>query len=263
MAQEGRDTLQAQVDLAPDIFAARSQYEPLYADLDITKLRRVLFGSDSQPGLLQTYREAEPALTEFASTAASGQRERDIADVERLGARATDALRAANPEAAALERSLLGNAQAQLDAGASLDPQLRQVMTEQVRQGQADRGMGYGPADVYTEQAYMGKEAEALRARRQDFAQGVLQQSRAGSADPFLAILGRSSGVQALAPGVMGQGQGFGANAQQFDPWNAYSADLYNTNYNAAASAGIANANNQTALMSAGIQAAGSMGSSM
>lgn len=263
MASEGRETLQAQVDLAPDVYAAKAKYDPLYSDLNVATLRRALLGNGTDPGLLQTYRDVEPQLTDFASRAASGQRERDVADVERLGGRATSALRAADPTAAALEDMLAKQAMDQLGSGASLDPQMRDQVAQEVRSAQAARGFGFSGSDADVEGLFLGREANAMRQQRQNFASGVAAQRRATTGDPFMAILGRPSNVVGMTGGVMNQAAGSTAGAQSFDPFSAYGADLYNTNYNAKAAAKIAQANNNAAITSAGISAAGSVGSSM
>lgn len=263
MAQEGRDTLQAQVDLAPDIYAANAQYRPQYADLEVATLRRALLGSDNQPGLVQTYRDIQPSLTQFASEAAAAQRERDITDVERLGSRATTALRNADPVAAALEGQLADQAKAGLDAGGSLDPAIADQVTQQVRAAQASRGMGFGAPDASVEGLFLGREANQMLQQRRAFATDVAARRRASQGDPFMAILGRPSTAAQMAGGVVGQGSTAGASGQSFDPFNSYAADLYNTNFNAKAAAKIAQANNDTALTAAGISAAGSVGSSL
>ena len=261
MAQEGRDTLEAQIELAPQQYAATARYQPLYTDLDVQNLRRALLGNGTDPGLLQTYSDIAPQLNEFNRTAASGQRAADIGDVETLAPRATAALRAANPEAARLEMELLRQAEEGL--GGSLDPRVVAEIQQDVRGGQAARGFGMGLPDANVEALFTGRERIAQRDRNRTFAQGVLAQSRAGTADPFMAILGRPSGTAQMAGGVVGQGGAFGAGAPTFDPWSAYGADLHNTNFNAASSNAIADANNTNALIGAGISSAGSVAGSM
>jgi hypothetical protein len=44
-AQVGRDSLQAQIDLAPQQYASEAQFRPQYAALDMDVLRQTLFGS--------------------------------------------------------------------------------------------------------------------------------------------------------------------------------------------------------------------------
>lgn len=260
MAEEGRDSLQAQIDLAPQTYAARAEYDPLYAQLNVDTLRAALNGSGDSPGLLQTYREIAPQLSALSSRAQSDQRAADVADVMALGPKATQAMRAANPEAAALEAKLMQQANAGLDAGTSLDPDQRRQLQETARAGQADRGLGFGPADVFNEQLLIGDAGERMRSQRQAFASGILNQSRAATVDPFMAILNRQSMTPAMATGVVGQGQGIAGAVPSFDPFNAYAADLNNTNLNMAASGAIANANNGAALIGSGLGAASKIG---
>lgn len=258
MAQEGRDSMLAQLELAPDQLAARQKYDPQYADLNNQVLRRSLFGAEGSPGLLQTYQDAEPLLTKFAAEAQSGQRERDVADVERLGGRASAAFRNADPQAAAIEDKLAAQALEELNAGADLDPSLRREVVQNVRAGQADRGFGMGLADASVEGLFTGREAEAMRRTRQNFASGVAARRRSANVDPFLAVLGRQSAVPALAGATVGEGRTMTAGSPDFNPWSAYGADVANTNFNADASARIASANNKAAITGAAISAAGS-----
>lgn len=256
--------LQAQVDLAPDIYAAKAQYDPQYADLNVETLKRALLGNgaDSE-GLLALYQQIEPQLTQFTSQAQTGQRTRDVADVEALGGRATAALRNADPVAAALEDKLAAQAQAGLDAGAGLDPAMAREVQQGVRAAQASRGMGFGASDTSVEGLFSAREANAMQQQRQGFAGTVAQQRRASTGDPFMAILGRPSSSLQAAGQVMSQGGAAASNTQQFDPFSAYGADVANTNFNASAAAKIAQANNDTAISAAGIGAAGSAASAL
>lgn len=226
-------------------------------------MRRSLFGSEGQPGLLQTYQEAEPLLTQFSAQAQSGQRERDVADVERLGSRASSAFRNADPQAAALEDKLAAQAMEGLDAGANLDPSLYRTTTQAARSASADRGFGMGLADASVESLFVGREAEAMRQARQGFATDVAARRRAANVDPFLAVLGRQSAVPGMTGAAVGEGRTMTAGAPGFDPWNAYSMDLANTNFNAKSASAIANANNANAITGAAIGAAGSAASAM
>lgn len=263
MAQEGRETLQAQIDLAPDQYAARQQFDPLYADLNVQTLRRALLGTDQSPGLIATYQQIEPELTKMAAAAQSGQRERDVADVERLGGRATAALRGADPTATALEDALAKQAMEGLSSGASLDPQLRDQVAQEVRSAQAARGFGFSGSDADVEGLFLGREANAMRQQRQGFATDVAARRRATTGDPFMAILGRPSSALSQAGSIVGQAGGAASGAPSFDPFTSYGADLYNTNFNAKAAAKIAQANNDTAITAAGISAAGSAASAL
>jgi len=263
MYQEGRDSLQAQVDLAPDIYAARAKYDPLYSQLNVDTLRSALLGSEGHPGLLQTYKDIMPEITAMGRDSASAQRAADVADVEGLGQRATTALRNSDPVAAALEDKLAAQAGAGLDAGYGLPPEMLAQVQQQVRAGQAARGMGNGGADVSVEALFGAREANQMAQQRQQFAGQVAARRRSTTGDPFMAILGRPSQANSQAAGMVGQGTGMGGSGQSFDPFNAYASDLFNTNYNAKAAAKIAQGNADTAITTSAISAAGNMGSSM
>jgi len=43
--QQTRDTLQAQIDLAPQLYASEAQYQPLYGNLALSNLNKILMGS--------------------------------------------------------------------------------------------------------------------------------------------------------------------------------------------------------------------------
>lgn len=113
IAQEGRDTLQTQIDLAPSQFAAEAQFAPQYAQLYQDILNNSLFG---QGGQLDAYNRASPILGQIQADANTQQRLADIGDVEQYGQRAVSAFNNANPELAAL-RSRMANERA---GGASM-----------------------------------------------------------------------------------------------------------------------------------------------
>jgi len=185
-------------------------------------------------------------------------REGDIAAVERLGQRATEAFRQANPEQAALMAELNRQAQQELAAGASLPPAMARELEQQVRGAQAARGMGFGVSDISQEALVKGLQAEQLQRRRQAFAQQMVGLNAATAADPFMAILGRPGVGIAAGQGLAAQGQGM-APQQVFNPESAYAGSLAAGNYNAALNASIASANARAGIAGAGLQAAGSI----
>lgn len=260
IAQESRETLQAQVDLAPALYAAEAEFKPKYAALEMQMLRQMLEGNgEGEDGLLKLLGRVSPQLQEINTTAARGQREADLADVEALGPRATAALLAANPQQKALLDALNAQAIAEAEAGAGLDPSLRREADQAVRAGQAARGFGYGKDDLAKEVLGRGMVAESLRRQRQNFGMGMARLNQSVAGDPFLAILGRPATTSQQAQSLAGQGSGVasGGGPRLFDPFSAYAADLYNTNYNAEAAANIASANNMTALAGSAMEMAG------
>jgi len=238
IAQEGRETLEAQIELAPDLFASEAEFRPKYADLDLSILTKMLQGTEEAPGLYQVGAEA--------------QRQAALADVEtieQLGTRATDAIREASPQQAALLDELNEQVLGDLQYDTELDPELRREIQQGVRAGQTARGVGFGRSDIYEEAAALGSAGLNLRNQRRAQAMGLVNLNKSAQADPFLALLGRPS--QAAGYATTGSGP------QLFDPYSAYGADLYNTNYNAAAAAEIAGGNNLAALLSGGTSAGG------
>lgn len=264
-AKEMGDTLETQIDLAPDKYAAEASDEygrPAYAQLDLRVLRETMMGKDGQPGLLELYEnEVMPRLGQAEANARRVAREADISDVEDLGVRASEAFKAANPEQAALMDELNAQAMSELSSGASLPPSLTRELDQYVRGGQASRGMGFGMADVGQEALIKGMAAEQLQRRRQGFAQQIAGMNAANTQDPFMAILGRPGVSVNQAGMIAGQGQGMNPG-NTFNPESAYAGSLYANNFNAAGNAAISAANNRTALAGAGLSAAGDFGGS-
>lgn len=260
LAQEGRESLEAQIELAGPQYEATAEYAPKYVDLEIQKLRQALLGSGEQPGLLATYEEIAPLLGRMATEASRQQRTQDVEDVEALGGRAVAAIRSADPITAALEDALAAQADEELAAGASMDPTLANEVAQGVRAGQAARGFGFGAPDVVVEAYSRGARGDALRRARQAFAQSVVAQRRASATDPFLAVVGRQSSVPGMVPQVAGQGGAAGATGPSFDPFSSYAQNLFAQNYATEYDVNKSNASMGNALIGSGISALGSVG---
>jgi hypothetical protein len=252
--QETRDTLQAQIDLMPQRYAAESQYGPQFAQLQSQILRTALLGDQ---GLLSTLEEVQPRFAAMNRDAQAAQREADLADVARLGPQAVAALRSADPQQKALVDTLNAQAQQELAAGSGLTPGLEQQVTQQVRASQASRGLGFGLPDAVTEAFTLGDRGIALQRQRQAFAGDVARLNQATVGDPFLAILGRPSNAGAAAQGFLGQGQQQASMSgpRLFNPESQYAMDLNNTNFNANAAADIASANATSGIIGDGLSA--------
>lgn len=157
-ATETRDTLETQLNLAPDLYKSEAQYQPLYNQLQLGLTEDAIFGSrkpsesGGQRGLLDMYKDIYPELGEMSAKSNTQQRTADIADVEELGGRAGEAFLKANPNLrAALDRAegLSGPQANQFSdrLGSMLnDPMARDdvfagdVRANQVRAGQVDAG---------------------------------------------------------------------------------------------------------------------------
>jgi hypothetical protein len=255
--QETRDTLTAQVDLAPQRFAAESRFSPQYADLGVSNLRRTLLGNGTDAGVLATIEELAPRLQSLQSANETSQRERDIASVEQLGGRAVQAFRSADPQQAALLQALNSQASGDLAAGSALSPAEAAQLEQQVRSSQASRGFGFSMPDAVLETYAIGDRGRQVQNERRSFAGNVARLNAATAQDPFMAILGRPSQASSQGQSLLGQGQQqMGQNGPSlFNPESAYAADVANTNYNGAAAADIASANAKSAIIAGGLSA--------
>lgn len=235
-AQETRDTLRTQIDLAPEKYAAEAQFAPKYQALTIDLLKQ------ATPELLKLYEEQiAPAMgrTEAASRAMS--RAGDIADIAKLGPQARAAIQAANPEQARIADILAANATSNLLAGSRLTPEQQRMAQQQARMASAARGMAQGPQAAFQEALRSQMMGAGLQQQRQQQAMGALQAGQGVYGDVFQQVLGRPSQAFAGSQGFMGQAQGFNPG-QLFNPESAYAQNIYAGNQQAIGAANAAGA---------------------
>jgi len=250
--KETRDTLQAQIDLMPDLYAAEQEFQPQFAQLqmDIAK--------SMTPQLLDMYEETQPRLAAMDRQTLAAQREADIAAVEDLGPRAMEALDQMDTQKSGLMKTLMAQAQEEVDAGGSLTGREARQYQQNVRGSQAARGMGYGPSDALYEAAELQMGSERRQAQRRQNAMQTLAMRQATTADPFMAILGRPSAVNPMAAAaVAGQGQGY-TPGQLFNPESGYANAINAGNYQGKLAARTATGANRGAMWGAGLSALGS-----
>jgi hypothetical protein len=234
---------------APDIFSTESTFQPAYTRLGLQTTGQSLFGSDGMPGLLEYLRAASPMLAEAGALGNRMSRAYNVGDVAQFGGSAAGAVRGVNPQASGLLDLLSGQVKTQLAADNQLDPnQVRQVQ-QSVRSGQAARGLGFGPSDVYQETLQTSGYGDQLRAARQAAAGNVLGLENAYVTAPALGLVSGDSGAGAMGLQALGMGGSFGRGAGPTLFPSNQSYDAFNTAYNAAAAANIASANNQAAAL--------------
>lgn len=255
--KETRDTLQAQIDLAPDLYAAEERFRPKYAQLDLDIAKQLA------PDLLDLYETSQRRLGALDRETLAAQREADISAIEDYGTRAMQGYRAAadaaNPEQAALMAELNRQALSDLKLGGQLNASERRDLQQSARGAQAARGFGYGINDAAIESWAQMQGSDQKRRQRQGFAQSMAGLNQANSVDPFMAILGRpSSMTPAMTGSFVGQAQGFNPGAM-FSPESQYAADIYNQNYQGQLAARTATAKNRASMIGAGIGAFGKM----
>lgn len=258
--QETRDTLQAQVDLAPQLADAERQHRPIYNSLELQDMNQMLTGRRDERGLLDLYQnEIQPALSRLEASERDSRISGELGAIEQHAGGVARTLREATGNAPLLDE-LNRQALEELKSGASLDPSLRREIQQGVRAGQAARGMGYGTRDLADEATVTALQAEQLRRNRQTFAQSMVGMNQATGGDPFMAILGRPSQVFPATQGVGGQAFAMGQQTgpKLFNPESQYAADIYNQNYQGTLAARTATAANRSAITGAVIGAVGS-----
>lgn len=250
--QETRDTLQAQIDLAPQRYAAEAEYAPKYAALNAQIARQLA------PEVASIYGTIAPQLAQTEVQTRGIARAGDISDIETLGPRAREAIRASSPEAARLADTLAAQAQSGLAAGTRLTPEQQRMAQQQARAGMAARGLAESPRGVVEEAVRQQMMGAGLQQQRQQQAMQGIAAQQGVYGDVFQQVLGRPSQAFAMAPGVFGQGQSM-APGMLFQPESQYAADIYGSNMQSQLAARTASAANQTALIGAGIGAVGSL----
>tara|TARA_Y100001973_G_scaffold54212_1_gene80117 strand:- start:1856 stop:2716 length:861 start_codon:yes stop_codon:yes gene_type:complete len=256
-ARETYDTLQTQINLAPDLYAAEERFRPKYAQLDLDIAKQLA------PDLLDLYETSQRRLGALDRETLAAQREADISAIENYGTRAMQGYRAAadaaNPEQAALMAELNKQALSDLQLGGQLNASEQRDLQQAARGAQAARGFGYGINDAAIESWAQMQGSDQKRRQRQGFAQSMAGLNQANSVDPFMAILGRpSSMTPAMTGSFVGQAQGFNPGAM-FSPESQYAADIYNQNYQGQLAARTATAKNRASMIGAGIGAFGKM----
>ena len=235
IGQESRDTLQAQVDLAPAQLAAAQQTQPGYDALSLQSLNNQLFGTGGNAGYMQIYEAMAPRMAALDQQSTQAQRAGDIASIEQLGGRATAAMLAANPYQKALLDRMNAMTAADLENPYALTAEQKRIATQSSRAAMAARGMGGTNLGAASEVLanYLASNQEAQR--RLGNAQTMTSVNQSVVGDPFQQILGRSSG--AVNQAMAGAGQGSNASStitsntnSQFNPFNSYASQLYGQN---------------------------------
>jgi hypothetical protein len=178
---------------------------------------------------------AQTGLIELMNQANTAMRAAGVSDISKLGPDAVAALLAANPEAAALLKSLNTQAQTGLDAGANLGvtPQEQDLYQRYVQQASrarfADSGLSASPVAASDEALKQFALGDQLQQQRQQFAGQVLGLNQSYLQNPMLALLTGSGGA---ASGTQGQSL---LPGQLFNPESPEAASIANANQQMAA----------------------------
>ena len=241
-AQTTRDTLRAQIDLMPELMAAKREWMPKEAETNVAMAEQFA------PRLLAMYEDQiNPVLSRIDAAAVKRQREADISAVEEMGPRATAALMESDPERARLLTGLTEQAQSELALGGQLSAAEKRAIEQDVMANQSQTGMAYGPStSAYVALAQQQGRQKRLR-ERQGFAANVANMRTQMLGDPFQQITGRSGRVGAMSgAGVFSQTQGL--SDQLFNPESSAAFNTAFANNQAELAARTATGQNRAAL---------------
>lgn len=235
--------MQAEVKYAPQMYAANAQYSPMYSALELGDLSSFLNGSGTTPGFLSQYTNTVmPGLATGQAAGNSVIRQANLSDAAALTPQYIQQERTANPGGAGLLDTMTSNAQQQLAYGTQLTPAEQLQMNQSVRAGQAARGMGNGPADVFNESMADTNYGQQLYQQRMGQAQGLVPTLQGFYNNPTAAISGMGSTAGLTAGGLAGvAGGAINTQSNEFNP----QTDLTNImgNQYAASEAGAENNN--------------------
>ena len=250
-AQETRDTLQNQINLAPQLYQSEAQYQPLYNQLQLQMAQNATFGTPEQMGLLDQYERAAPQLGRVQAQSNTQQRMADIADVQNLAPAARAAFLAANPDLISAMNTATGMggnstnmANMQLNAALRQAPQSNNLYAQQIysptvssQQIGADQIQNAGQLGVGAVQANQIQGAgqlgmNSVRADRIQNAPQIFSRdvSAQGFAGPNVQRVGDIAGQGYNAALVSAPGQ--------VDSQDIYGGQLGNSLYNQALNAG-------------------------
>ncbi len=266
MAEEYRRTAEMAADpeLQKRMLDVERQLRPAYAELNLADLRTYM------GGVLGLQEQAARQSGRLEREILGAQREADIAAVEQMGARATAALRAADPNAARIADLNQRAAELAFARAERMSPEDLRLSQQAARTAGLARGRIGDSSNVAAE--ILGREDVMARRRAEAAGAGQLAfgMSRAISADPFQSILGRSSGAlgmgaqqqaftqqlggQAIGPRAVDYGAGVNLALQNAANLGRYQTSIYSTQASTAA----ADAASKNALLGSIFQAAGS-----
>lgn len=240
---ETRDTLQAQVELAPELFRSEAEFRPQYADLE----RRMMLeqmGIDPSKGLLQAYEEDfAPSMVRQKEATVQG----DIDMLRKYGPELLKAQREADPLADSLRQGIMESASEDLAAGMGLTETEQRDLDQQVLAGAADRGME-GQASTFGDM--ISQRLSANRGVKQQRLANAANAYRMGASDPLFALTGRAATTPGQAMAQFGSANfALDSSPGMFNPESQYAGNLATQNYQGEMDARTATAANQAGMM--------------
>lgn len=244
VGRETRDTLQAQIDLAPELYASEAKYRPQYADLE-RRMQLEQLGVDPSKSLLQAYEEdIAPSMARQKAASVGG----DIDILREYGPQLLEAQREADPLADSLRTGIMESAAEDLFAGQGLTATEQMDLDQQVLAGAADRGM---EGQASTLQQQISQRLGANRGIKQQRLANAANAYRLGAQDPLFALTGRATSTPQQAMAQFGSA-GFSLDSSPgiFNPESNYAGQLATQNYQGAMDARTATAANRAGIFS-------------
>jgi hypothetical protein len=258
-------TLAAEIKYAPAEYQSSATYSPLYTNLALNDMNSFLNGSNGKNGYLGEYaNQIMPTLTSAQTQANTQIRSANLADAAALTPQYVAEERAANPGAAGLLDTLTSNTNRDLSYGTNLTPAQQVQFNQSVRGGEAARGLGFGPSDVFNESLQDSGYGQQLYQQRMQAASSLVPQLQGFYGDPTAAISGMQSNAgisagQAAGAGSSASSGALGTTGSMFNPANAM-AQQYNQN---TFQGNLAEANAYNGAFTQGAQSGMSAGSGM
>jgi len=252
--KETRDTLEAQIELAPQLFASESQYRPQYADLE-RRMQLEQMGIDPSKGLLQAYEEDfAPSMARQKAATVKG----DIDILKEYGPQLLQAQRDIDPLADSLRQGIMDSASEDLAAGQGLTETEQRDLDQQILSGAADRGLE-GQGSTFADM--VSQRLSANRGVKQQRLQNASAAYAMNATDPLFALTGRAASTPGQAMQQFGSA-GFALNSSPgiFNPESNYAGNIATQNYQGQMDARTSSASNKAGMISGALQGLGSLG---
>lgn len=251
-----RSALKAQEQIAPRQLALEQQYQPAFTALNLQTLGNALGGTAGQPGFFQMLQNLAPQLREFEAGDIAAQRQTELGQFQQFAPQYVQAYRQAAGTQALLS-GLQQQAQQELASGTALTPEEQRQAQQAARGAYASRGMGLTNRAIGSEiLGQYGLGQQRLR-ERQSAAAGISSLLEASGLPQYYANMQGQSSLGTLS-GLAGQAQGL-TSGRIFNPESQMAMDISGQRSQAQAAGSAASAANKSAMMSAGLGAAGTV----
>jgi hypothetical protein len=178
-------------------FGLDEQYRPKYAALNLADIAQY------QQGGIDLLGQGTRQLGEFEREALALQRASDVAAIGQYGSGVTEAMRQADPYAAAIADRQNKMSMMLYDQSQGLTPEQRRLAEQQARAGGMARGRIGDQSSIAAE--ILGREGSLAAKRQEAMGAGQLAQSYNNQfSSPLMSILGRPSSAMQYAQGQQG-----------------------------------------------------------